>query len=412
MEQESVTIGIHEIKRIDASKDHAKTWLFLTYMATDTPLTRESVYLMINKKYPVDKALICEEVGNESGKLHHHAIIKFKNRVRIRNYRVFDINIVSRTIYANIGEFSKGDLYKVMSYTMKNDETPYKVNMDDEYESFTALQTKFITNKTSINDIYDMVKGCETRSEAYSAIRRNCNVGQWMATKSVIDSSISCSVIPINKSYCDPEFDDPTNGGWPYKRDAYLFPLEFEQWMDQLILMGSKLGRWPVFLFTGISGLGKTGALKSMGPHLSFNTGIAWKNIFSGFPEDTRYIIYDDIKPAHLEELKNQKSLLCGMMTGMDLDIKYANAEKVVVNIPSIIICNEAPRWVEEEYWKANLYWFDIQSEMINDNPLEKRTLQYEIKNVPSIKFRPIPGHKADIPKFPVLKKKQKMGDW
>jgi hypothetical protein len=369
---------IEELKNIDFNKKCGKSWLFLTYIRTSFSLEKSTISMTMLLK-GADKYLISEEIGSEHGTKHHHVIVHSSKRFTLRHSKHFDIQTSQgNTIHPNIFEFSKSDLTKVIAYSLKEDSDPETHNFDNEMRSYIAQITKkTFTRTTTASDIYTLIENCETRQQAMSIVSERVPYNFFPQAKSIVESKIPER--KKNTSYRE-------RGEFP--RSDYNFPPIILEMFEKVILQDSMMTRHPAILITGPSGVGKSLSIASLGPHLYFRQQVNWKNIHSCSIEGAKFIIYDDIKPSHLEILAHNKALLCGMHGGFDLDIKHDNENKVDINIPSIIVSNEPPRWVKDKYWKNNLLWIEIETSMCKaDNEI----LSYNILNVPTVKYKNIP---------------------
>lgn len=361
-----------------------KTWLLLTYSIKNTPLNKATIATDLSHK-KADKYMIIEETGKNGTFKHHHAIVHFKKQILIRNKNYFNISFGDTTVQTEISDFPKKDLNNVIGYCLKEDKTPELFNFKKDLEAYRAKAvTGTITRKTNVGDLKTVIGAASTRQEAYEQVAGITSLDAWPATKSVIDSTVSESRVYSSLDL------NPL-----YSMTEYNYPKELLDWF-KVFSSGVKLGRYPVILITGDSGTCKTSALKAFGPHMFFRERIVWQDIFFGIPEEAKYILFDDIKPDHLNELTSHKALLCGMHGGFCLDIKYENVTQVKVEIPSVIIANEAPKWIADKYWKANTLWLHIE-----DNMRKKKHPQsyYKILNVPTVEFSVLPGYPTtDLP--------------
>jgi hypothetical protein len=393
------TAPIPELSPIANWLGRDKTWLFFTYILKDNnPLTREliSEYFKINRS--ADKLIVVEEIGEWSGTLHHHAVVHFNKRIKLRNHNMFNIAIGDQTIHPNVFEFEKTDLNPIINYLLKQDQCPLIIDMNSEVASFKALQklknksSQGITGKTKASEVQDIVAAAKTRKEAYNIVKDVTTVADFQRVKSIIDSSI------VDRNEIR-SFKD----SFRYSRSDYNYPPEILEWFDKVYLTNSKLDRYPVILITGDSRTGKTSAIQALGPRMYFREKVGYKSICDGIPPETKYVMYDDLTTEELDKLGNHKSLLCGMAGGCNLDCKYANSEFTEVNFPSIIIANEQPQWLRKTYWKDNVFWVHVESSLVKAH---REPLSYKILNVPSRRctFTPIPDinpDKVTVPNFP-----------
>lgn len=383
---------IPELENLDFTKKCAKAWLFLTYIRTTFSLHKSTISATLILK-GADKYIISEEIGSEHGTKHHHVIVHSSKRFTLRHAKHFDIqSSQGDMLHPNIFEFSKSDLTKVIAYALKEDSDPETHNFDNEMKSYVAQLTKKPFNRnTTASEIKTLISNCETREQAMKLVGERVPYTYFNQAKSIVDSSIADQ--KVNTSY-------KSKGLFP--RSDYNFPPIILEIFEKVILEDSCLTRHPTILITGPSGVGKTMAIASLGPHLYFRNQVNWANIYACPTGDAKFILYDDIKPTQLEILAHNKALLCGMYGGFDLDIKHDNEKHVNINIPSVIVSNEPPRWVKDEYWKANLFWIEIETSMCKE---DNQILSYNILNVPSVTFKTIPG--APKVKYPDFSKIQ-----
>lgn len=124
------------ITKIEKRQD--KTWLFLTYIVHDTPLTKEIIHKILTKRHAT-KTLISEEFGKEHGTKHHHCILYFGTRISFRHIEYFDIILEGKTIHPNIFDFSRKDMNAVIGYSVKEDPEPFIYGLDKEFNAYKAL---------------------------------------------------------------------------------------------------------------------------------------------------------------------------------------------------------------------------------------------------------------------------------
>lgn len=387
-------IHVPEIsKRVD------KTWLFLTYIAADTPLKRSSIADFLDSKRAT-KYLISEEIGEKSGTKHHHAIVYFPGRVTLYSLNslaiacripIFDEGAIATKMYEgalirpNYFEFKKQDLSKVIGYAIKDDTNFIMHDFKDELTTYaTQTSGERFSRKTPPEMIQQFIATASTRREAYGLILPKISSAMcFPAIKSVIDASIT-DAPTISRNF-------KLEGDFP--ASDYNYPQEIKDWFDNVIGKNTKLSRWPLMVICGDSGTAKTNALTALGPHMWFREKIAWKELFYGVPDEATYMVFDDIIPEHLDQLRHNKSLLCAMSGGFDLDIKHENAQKVIVEIPSIILTNELPEWLNDKYWKMNSLVIKVHSCMWKDpSDQDCQILKYEVLNTPSVKISVIPN--------------------
>lgn len=361
-----------------------KTWMFLTFSATESTLSKCDIAVFLKDK-KADKYMIVEENGKQGDFLHHHAIVYYKKQICIRNKRHFNLKTRGRIYYTQISDFPKTDLMKVIAYCCKEDTEPFYYNFEAEKATYTARNaTSLITRKSTVRETRALFATADNREEAYGMVEDRVTVDAWPATKSIIDSTVSSKFGHTSLAITS-----------KYPKSDYHYPDELLSWM-KVFESESRLGRYPVILITGDSGTCKTSAIKALGPHMYFRERVVWKDIFYGVPQEAKFIVYDDLIPEHLNELASHKALLCGMDGGFSLDIKYSNVEHVEVNIPSIIVANDPPKWMNNKYWKINTLWIHIEGSMRKRRNPE---CCYKILNIPTMEFSVLPGYSPiDIP--------------
>jgi hypothetical protein len=368
------------------------TWCLFTYIRREeTPLTRQIIKdFFLAKK--CDKIIVVEEFGKLNGSLHHHAMVHFKSQYKIRNHHTFDITASGITLHPDIASFAKKDMNKIIKYVFKEDLYPMIVNMEKELSARKAAFKlgNCINRKTNSQIIADLISTAESRQEAYDIARPLTDAGDWQPVKSVIDSSIT------EKPQENSSFKSTSR----YPRSDYNYPQPLLDWIDGIYLTNSKLSRYPVIIISSQSGTGKSQAISALGPRIQFEEGIAKRDLFN-IPKEAKFIVYDDLCPEDLTLLGNHKVMLCGMDSDFTTKILYNDPKKTRTHLPSIILCNSPPSWMKQQYWIDNVFWIHIKSSLVKSFG-EK--LRYEIRNVPRIKFNPIPDMNPDnvvIPKFP-----------
>lgn len=371
-----------------------RSWLFLTYIAYDNQLTREKLKFSLSSKS--DKFLIAEEFGKVKGTKHHHAIVHFSTKFNIRHLNHFDIEIDSNLIIHNhkvmhphIFEFKKSDLSRIIHYTLKEDKDYIQRNFEKEIESHNMVyKVERIARNAISSKVRDLCHNAETMDQVRDLITERVEMPGWNIAMSIAESYMEDKRV---FSSLITETD--------YSREEYWFPHLIQMLFDDCYLKeGVKLHRWPVILLTGGSGLGKSSGICSLGPHSYHRQSVTWQDFYFTIPPEVKFIVFDDIKPEDLEELGHNKSLLCGMANGFSLSIKFKDSHRVDVNLPSIILANEPPKWINETYWKENVLWIHLDGSMVLS---ENNIPHYTIKNLPTLKYSVRKGSApASIPDF------------
>lgn len=373
------------------------SWLFLTYISKDACVSADDLSSLLKKK-GADKFKAVIEKGEVNGTIHVHVIVYSKTRFHLRNLNGFDCRgkVMDTApaqwsmIHPNICSFDRKDLLNVMRYIDGSihkgteDYTSGNFELEEKTYKLSSAPQLTINNKTRTYDVTAIIALANNRKEAYAMVGKSCAVGAWNGTKSVIDTEFSMRETEENKSFMK---------DYLYPSTEYNYPTELSRLFDEVFLKDIKMYRYFLTIIVSKSGKGKSSAMNALGPHMYFREMVSWKNLYHGLPKEAKYILFDEIKPDHLEQLRHKKSLLCGMHGGFDLEIKYANTEHVEINIPSIILCNELPVWVNEPYWKDNTFIIHQHSSMVKADNDE---MDYEIINKPTVRIRPVKGYEVN----------------
>lgn len=289
----------------------------LTY--PQCPVMKENALEHLLDKFPIDEYFIARE-KHEDGEWHLHMYLSFKERVRTRDVRAFDIGIYHPNIQTckNKGRW--------LRYMSKEDQDPL-TNMNTKELIWTR-----ILHAASLEKAMTIIKEEKPRDFIMSAERIKQNLREV--------------------------FDAPVAYESPYSLQSFRDCEPVREWFESNVLAEPKPDRWKVLILVGPTRLGKTRLVRAYGQHNYF----AGQWTLDDYDERKQYTVYDDCDWTYIPA---KKALLTGACSTTAVVTDKYRTKKTIKVLPTVWICNVLPDFGEEqEYWIGNTVIVSIRERL------------------------------------------------